>query len=373
LEALKAYEKCIETTQNQTFLEESLYNSSILNFHLGNEKDGYDLMDLLLEKKFTWLEWYKNSNHPYNETIKYKSRLIQIDSIKNLKNNPANVSFHFEDVSNFISSFEKSKNDWKNAPTYFYNDYFSRASSGLFFYQKSKIRSSSHKFSYRVQDKVAYFNSIIPNLKNIKNEESTLRKYLNTFEKLYPDAVFPDIYFVVGCFNSGGTSTGYGLIIGSEMHAMEKDSDLTNFNAWEKNVVRGYSNLPLITIHELVHIQQNNNYSTVLGNSIFEGAADFVSELICGAHINQFIHDLANEKEKEIWIKFRKDMNSDNFGGWIGNGGNENVEIPDLGYYIGYKICKSYYDKQENKEKALKDILTVEDWNKFYVDSGYMQ
>ena len=261
LEALEAYGKCIETTQNQTFLEEALYNSSILNFHLGNEKKGYDLMDVLLEKKFAWLEWYKNSNHPFTDAVKFKNKLSQIDSIQNLKNYPANTTFHFEDVDNFITAYEKSKKDWDNGPTYFYNDYFSKASSGLFFYQKFKIRSSSHKFSYRVQDREAYYDSILPNLKNLKNQENKLQKYLEKFKSLYSDAIFPDIYFVVGCFNSGGTSTGYGLIIGSEMHAMEEGSDLTNFSNWEKNVVRGYSNLPLITTVSYTHLTLPTIYS----------------------------------------------------------------------------------------------------------------
>lgn len=372
-EALEAYKMCIETTQNQTFLEEAFYNSSILNFHLSNEAEGYRFMDTLLERKFAWLEWFNNSNHPYIDSLSYKSRLLQIDSIQNLRNSPYNATFHFEDVDNFVTAFEKSNIDWANAPQYFYNDYFSKASSALFYYQKFKIRSSSHKFSYRVQDRRAYFNSILPNLKSLKNQEKKLREYLVKFEELYPDAVFPDIYFVVGCFNSGGTATGYGLIIGSEMHAMEENSDLTNFSNWEKNVVRGYSNLPLITIHELVHTQQNNNYSTVLGNSIFEGAADFVSDLICGSHINEFIHVMADKKEEEIWAEFKKDMYNNNYNDWIGNGGGDNVEIPDLGYYIGYKICKSYYDKQEDKAKALRDILTIQDWHTFYEYSGYMQ
>ena len=36
-------------------------------------------------------------------------------------------------------------------------------------------------------------------------------------KKLYEEAVFPPAYFVIGAFNSGGTSTSNGLIMGVEM------------------------------------------------------------------------------------------------------------------------------------------------------------
>ena len=121
-----------------------------------------------------------------------------------------------------------------------------------------------------------------------------------------------------------------------------------------------------------MHVQQSNNYNTVLGNAIFEGAADFISELICGAHINQFIHDLADPQEEQIWKQFKQEMYGNNYSNWIGNGGDENIEIPDLGYYIGYKICESYYDSIEDKKRAVRDILTIKDWDEFYLASGYM-
>ena len=45
----------------------------------------------------------------------------------------------------------------------------------------------------------------------------------------------------------------------------------------------------------------------------------------------------------------------------------------DLGYYVGYKICESYYNKQKDKKKAIQEILTIKDWEEFYLKSGYMK
>ena len=43
----------------------------------------------------------------------------------------------------------------------------------------------------------------------------------------------------------------------------------------------------------------------------------------------------------------------------------------DLGYYIGYKICESYYQSAKDKKQAIKDILEIKDFNQFLIDSKY--
>lgn len=371
--AIEAYKNCIITSQSQTFVEDAMFNLSMLYFDVKQDSLAYQLMDSLISRNYTWLKWYNNSDNLFSEHPEYKLRLSKIDSLLKLKNDPENCRFHYQDVSNFITAFNNSKDNWSNAPANFYNDYFSKASKALFFYQKFKIQSSSHQFAYRVEDKEAYFQSIVPNLQKLQTQEKTIREYFNKFETLYPDAIFPDVYFTVGCFNAGGTSSPFGLIIGAEMHTKQEDSDVTNFNNWEKKVVRDFSNLPLITIHELVHVQQQNNYNNLLGNSIYEGAADFVSELICGSHINKHVHDWANNNEEEIWEEFKKEMYGNNSRNWIGNADRAKDRPADLGYYVGYKICESYYHKELNKNKAISDILTITNWNTFFLESGYMQ
>ena len=371
--AIEAYKMCIATSRSQTIVEDAMFNLSMLYFDSEKDTLAYRLMDSLITRRYTWLNWYKGSENSFTHEIGYQSRLDKIDSLSILKNSPKNVVFHYTDVSNFLTAFTKSKRDWTNAPNYFYEDYFSKASSGLFFYQKFKIQSSSHQFAYCVEDKQKYYESIVSNLQEINTHEQDIRGYLEGFEEMYPDAIFPDIYYTVGCYNAGGTSSPYGLIIGAEMHTKMEESDLTNFNTWEKNVVRDFANLPLITIHELVHIQQNNNYNNLLGNSIYEGAADFISSLILGSHINEHVHSWANKHEEEVWNDFEKEMLSNNTQNWIGNA-NRAIDKPaDLGYYVGFKICESYYNKQSDKKKAISDILNVTDWTDFYLKSGYMQ
>lgn len=370
-ETIEAYESCIAESHCQTFVEDAMYNLSLLQFEEGNRAEGYRYMDSLLTRKYTWLKWYKNVDLEVREEPAFQRNIARIDSLEALKNDPANVTFHYRDVDHFITAFEKSKADWDAAPANFYRDYFSQASSGLYFYQRFKIQSSSHLFAGRVHAREKYFDGALPNLKRLNEKEAELRGYFSKFEELYPEAVFPDVHYVVGCFNAGGTSSPFGLLIGAEMHTMAEGAKLENFSNWEKNVARGFSNLPLIIVHELVHIQQNSKHQDLLGNAIYEGAADFVSELLCGSHINKHVHDWANEREEQVWKDFKAEMYQPNSSNWIGNADRAKDKPADLGYYVGYKICESYYNKQPDKSQAVKDILTISDWHGFFAESGY--
>jgi len=55
---------------------------------------------------------------------------------------------------------------------------------------------------------------------------------------------------------------------------------------------------------------------------------------------------------------------------WIGNATQETAERPaDLGYWIGYMICKAYYDHAPDKKQALYDLLNIKNMKGFYETS----
>jgi uncharacterized protein YjaZ len=56
---------------------------------------------------------------------------------------------------------------------------------------------------------------------------------------------------------------------------------------------------------------------------------------------------------------------------WIANSNQETVDHPaDLGYWVGYQICKAYYNKSADKKKAVEDMLNIKDYKGFYDKSG---
>ena len=96
-----------------------------------------------------------------------------------------------------------------------------------------------------------------------------------------------------------------------------------------------------------------------------------MAELISGRHINEHVHEGANQREDSLWTAFRVKMNDTDTSGWLYNANNAEGVPADLGYWMGYKIVESYYEKSPDKEAALAEILQIRDAQDFLERSGY--
>jgi len=79
--------------------------------------------------------------------------------------------------------------------------------------------------------------------------------------------------------------------------------------------------------------------------------------------------------EQSVWASFQKEMLRKDRKNWLYNGTSAPNGHADLGYFVGYAICKSYYDKQKDKQDALKEIIELNYGEKKVVEflkkSGY--
>ena len=64
-------------------------------------------------------------------------------------------------------------------------------------------------------------------------------------------------------------------------------------------------------------------------------------------------------------------MNGKDTSNWLYQGDKAKDKPADLGYYVGYKIAESYYNRAADKKQAIKDILDIKDFNGFLKASGY--
>jgi uncharacterized protein YjaZ len=128
----------------------------------------------------------------------------------------------------------------------------------------------------------------------------------------------------------------------------------------------------LIVVHELVHFQQNYAKDmTLLNQCLREGAADFICELVTGSHANQYFYGYGDAHEKELWEAFKQVMGGTKWEGWLYGSSKKEGRPNDLGYWMGYKICKAYYDKAADKKQAIAEILNIKDAKQFLEASGY--
>ncbi|WP_461532774.1 gliding motility protein GldB-related protein [Sinomicrobium sp.] len=282
-------------------------------------------------------------------------------SSKKLLNDAENSKINTSDITNFYKAFDLAIRDTINATKIFKRYYFSVGSRGLRDFYKIKIRSKE-KFSDFAIGYQDFYKAIEPNISDLTDLESEIRKNYNKFKNLYEKAVFPDLYFVVGSFNSNGTISKSGLLIGTEILSRTKQTNTENWNDDILKISMPRNHIPITVSHELVHFNQKNMKSgkTLLWKSIREGSAEFIAELISG-HTDGNYEEFEG-KEMAIWTDFKKEMHKSVWGSWQ----RESENRPrNAGYWIGYIICKSYYQQVGNKKKAIYDILHIQDYDEF--------
>lgn len=254
--------------------------------------------------------------------------------------------------------------------------YFDKASPGLKEFIKLRIGSAENLLQ-AINTCPKHYKALHRSIEQIPLQEAAIRKGLAKLKKIYPNAVFPPVYFLVGRLSSAGTLSDKGLYIGVEMNARLPDSDPAEFSPEFFPLLKSIDHLAGIVCHELVHYQQSSfDDPTLLEQSIIEGSADFVGELVSGLNINKDVaYAYGLKHEAALWREFQETMHGKELGYWLYGSFNKKgvwKERPnDLGYFVGYRIVSAYYEKQSNKEQALVDILRFTDARKLLKESGY--
>ncbi len=91
-----------------------------------------------------------------------------------------------------------------------------------------------------------------------------------------------------------------------------------------------------------------------------EGSCDFITELLMKKDVVSPYMTFGKANEHEIWENFKKEMLGQETINWLYNGDNAPNGHADLGYFVGYAICKSYYENSKNKKKAIKQIIELD-------------
>lgn len=98
-------------------------------------------------------------------------------------------------------------------------------------------------------------------------------------------------------------------------------------------------------------------------------AADFIGELTAGGVSYAYLAAMTAGREKDIETAFVKDLDSRDVSKWLYN---STADTPrDLGYWVGYRIVKAYYQRSVDKRAAVRDILRMHDPQAFLAKSGW--
>ncbi|HLP94908.1 MAG TPA: DUF2268 domain-containing putative Zn-dependent protease [Saprospiraceae bacterium] len=275
-----------------------------------------------------------------------------------------------QDITNFFVAFDSiykqpNKAEQLNIVQTIYID---KASNGLKDFISLGGGNTQKWLNYILYNK-EYLMVMRPYLESISSQIPEIQSKLEDIKEIYPSFKDGNIYFIIGCGMVGGSpnkQTG-NLILGAEV-LVKKNAE------WAVPAA----------IHEFIHIQQKDGNGQLLTQIVNEGVAEFLSEVFFKKDLakNGFAPHLTYgiKNENDIWENFKKDMFVINNGflGWLyGSKSFSGREVQDLGYFIGYKICKSYYDKTNNKNKSIQTLLELdlssnEKIREFVLQSGYI-
>ncbi|MBW8813633.1 MAG: hypothetical protein JF588_09425 [Caulobacterales bacterium] len=186
---------------------------------------------------------------------------------------------------------------------------------------------------------------------------------------LYPEAKPAPVTIAVGRGRPVGITEPGGVTMGLEALCA---ADFMNPNLEDRFVHT--------IAHEYGHVQQSPAQqaldpgvpgATVLAMSLMEGAGEFTAELISGEVGDHQHAAWTRGKEAQIEAAFVRDEDKTDLSAWMYNGPGDAEHPGDLGYWVGYRIVKAYYDRAPDKHAALKAIYEMADPKAFLAQSGW--
>lgn len=278
-----------------------------------------------------------------------------------------------EDVARFWEAFDAlpAAADPVVDARILHDRYLAPGTDGLKEFTRLRI-GKAEDLARTIRARPRYYAAIRENTARVASFEPAIRAGYERLAELFPKAEFPPVYFLIGRLNSGGTLTGNELLIGLEMMAADDATPRDELGAWERSVIGGIERVPCYVLHELIHFQQRIDATRdLLAQAFAEGSADFLAELAVGCHLNGGVHAWALPREADLWREFSAVMHGDDTTGWL-YGGDANRERPaDVGYFIGYRIARAYYERSSDKQRAVADILRPASVQALLEASGY--
>lgn len=307
--------------------------------------------------------------------ILFIATIASAQSDPQLNRDPRTVKFVTSDIANFWRAYDLAAKETDKAKriAIFQTEYLDKGSAGLKDFLRLRIKSAENLVN-TIDRMPKYYESIRSQTLQVARMEKRMRAAFQKFKSIYPEAVFPDVYFLIGVTSSGGTTGPSGLLIGTEMYSRTAKTPMDEVSAWLRVVLSSIDAVPAIVAHESCHYNQRYNTAPnqrhLLGKSLQEGACDTIGELISGRNINEHLKTYGRTHDAEIWRDFEADMYKPDISNWMYNATTAKDRPADLGYYVGYLITQAYYRNAKDKSKAVYDILNIKDARAFYEASG---
>jgi hypothetical protein len=295
---------------------------------------------------------------------------------------PAGAKMVADDLRNFVQA-SRALQGAADTVGVLHREYFARATPGFVAYAE-RYQVTPQTLAAAIRKRPAHYASLAMMIARLEKLEPRILAAFEEMERIYPDAVFPPVFFLVGDFSAGGLTRPVGLLISVDTYASAPTIDRSEFPD-SAEMPPSADGIPHLVAHELVHYQQAmaqgveayraifGERQTLLRIAIREGSADFLAELISGGHTNPRAHEYGLRHERELWTAFQKEMHQRELGAWMFHRPANRERPANLGYFMGYRIAQAFYEQHADKGEALRAILSVTNYEQFLRDSRYSE
>jgi len=272
-----------------------------------------------------------------------------------------------EDIANFWKAFDKivlEKDSLKQLEL-IKTIYINKGTPGLNGIIRAR-RYSAEEYIYAINNYPKFWQSVRNNTLKSTQFSKEIENGINKLRGIYPSLKPIDIYFEIGVLRTGGTTNDGMVLIGSEVALADQSvisSELDSRYPHLKNHfnTNPINNVVFLNVHEYIHTQQKETIgNTLLSQTIMEGVAEFLAEITLAKKSPNPQIDFGYKNEERIKIEYVKEMFSPNIYNWIMNSPKNQFGMRDLGYFVGYAICKKYYELSTNKMLAVKEMIELD-------------
>jgi hypothetical protein len=243
------------------------------------------------------------------------------------------------------------------------HDYLERGSEGL--YQLARIRNvTGARIAESLERQPEVYAGARRCMAVLPRVRERVVAAVRELGRRYPEARLPPVTIVVG--------RGRPVAVGSPVTGIQVGLEALCATDWLNPHLE--DRFVYVIAHEYAHVQQapalvDDEHPTVLEGSLVEGIAELTAELTAGEIAYSHLRSLTSGRTREIETAFVADKDKADISGWLYN--TAPGKPGDLGYWVGYRIARSYYLRAADKDQALRELLQATDAAEILERSGW--
>lgn len=284
--------------------------------------------------------------------------------------------FVTSDIDNFWKAFDKINTTKDSALQYQYLKtlFLDKGTPGLKAIMEVRNFTAA-SYINAINNYPLFWKSVRGNTYKAKQVPAQMQIEIAKLKKLYP-ALKPAVtYFTIGAVGTNGTGINGKVLIGTELAFADEHTVSKEFPGRAAEGRRKFfstnpiNDITLLNVHEYIHTNQKEMVGNLLSLCLYEGVAEFLSSLITGKPSPVPAISWGKNNEDRVKKKFEQDMfNVNTQGQWLWSDQQNEFNMRDLGYYIGYTLCERYYNNATNKQQAIKEMIELDYKNEVEVE-----